>query len=176
MTTWPLLYASELDGFAGSPFTDEAVAAVGERIRDACNWHVAPVVTETLTVDSRGGTVLALPTLRLTAVSAVRDVTGTTPVTIDSATYRWSVNGTLIRRHWLCWPSGPRAVEVDVIHGYTKCPAALLEWAAEMCRVSGRGGEVRSQQSGPFGVTYGGQFGQPSAPPIPAEQYRILAG
>lgn len=173
MTIGPLLYASELDGFAGAPFTDVAVGAVGERIRDACHWHVAPVVTETLTVDSRGGTVLALPTLRLTAVSAVRDVTGTTPVTIDSATYRWSVNGTLIRRHWLCWPPGPRAVEVDVTHGYTKCPTALLEWAAEMLRMSGRGGEVRSEQVGGVSFTYGGQFGQSSAPPVPAEQYRI---
>lgn len=171
MAISPLLYELDLEGFAGAPFVEAAVTAVGERIRDACRWHVSPVVTETLTVDSRGGIALFLPTLKLTAVSAVRDVTDPdAPVAITG--YRWSTGGVLTRTGGMRWPYGSRTVEVDITHGYPTCPAALVEWAAELLRASGRGGEVRSQTTGPFGVSFGA--GGLSTPPVPAEQYVIL--
>ncbi|RAL31156.1 hypothetical protein [Rhodococcus sp. AQ5-07] len=88
--------------------------AVGA-IRSYTGWHVAPVLTETVTLDGNGGTILDLPTLRLCALNAVR-VQG---VTISGV--EWSQDGTLRGR----WPDVWRSIQVDIEHGY-EAPADLL--------------------------------------------------
>lgn len=145
MATPPLLDASDLTGFAGSPFTEEQATRVGEDIRAEAGWHIAPSVTETVVVDSDGGRYLFLDTLHLTAVSAVRDVTNDDPVVVTGyrahATARFRA-GVLDRPGG--WPVG--VLELDIVHGYDECPAALLQAAAALASASrggAAGGSVR---------------------------------
>src|SRR5574338_1424764 len=151
MTTPPLLYPTDLSGFPGSPFGDPAVLAAGERIRDTCGWHIAPVVTETVTVDVSAAGMVALPTLRLVTVTAVRDVTDATPVTLTLTDWTWRSSGIL---RCLTWGRGHRTLEVDISHGYVTCPPSLLELAAQLARTTGSGGVLR-EQVGDVSVSYG---------------------
>lgn len=116
--------------FPGSPFSVELVDAAVQALRNALGWHVAPSVEETITVDSRGGRYLFLPSLNITAVTEVRDVTGATPVVITD----WFQTGgaTLVRDAG--WPCRESAIEVDVTHGYSACPPDLFPVIAELCQ------------------------------------------
>jgi hypothetical protein len=120
-----LASASDLSGFEGAPFDDIAVSIACADVRAEAGWHIAPKVTETLTVASYGGNLLTLPTRRLVSVTAVRDVSTGSPVTLTDwtriglalyrgTTYRWSTG----------WPVG--TLEVDVVHGYDTTPRDLL--------------------------------------------------
>ena len=52
--------------------TDEAAwLAACDAVRGYCEWHIAPSVTETLTLDGPGGSVLHLPSAHVTAVASV---------------------------------------------------------------------------------------------------------
>lgn len=84
-------------------------------IRSYCGWHVTPVITETVTVDGDGGTIVNLPTLRLVSVEEVR-VQGVVVQDVE-----WSKDGTLRGQ----WPDRWRSIEVDIVHGY-QAPADLL--------------------------------------------------
>lgn len=145
MATPPLLTASDLTGFAGSPFTEDQAKRAGEDIRAEAGWHIAPSVTETVVVDSDGGRYLFLDTLYLTSVTAVRDVTNTSPVVVTD--YR--VHKTARFRAGILdrpggWPVG--VLELDIVHGYDLCPAPLLQAAAAIARASrgdGASGSVR---------------------------------
>lgn len=146
----PDLFAPEdLEGLPGDPFDAELVRQAGEAIRNAAGWHIAPAVTETLTVDSTGRFNLYLPTKRLTAVTEVRDVTngGSTVLT------GWTFNrlGRVTRPAG--WPVDGHVLEVDVTHGYDETPAELLRLGASLAR--GEGNRLpRQQTSGPFSTTY----------------------
>lgn len=86
-------------------------------VRRACGWQISSV-TETLTVDGTGGSLLFLPTLHLRDVTGVR-VDGS-PVTIPA----WSTDGVLEGG----FPRGRRNIAVDALHGYVSVPqdVALL--------------------------------------------------
>lgn len=142
----------DLDDFPGAPFSDPVVdAAVGE-LRRAAGWHIAPSVSETLTVDSDGGRTLILPTLYLTAVDAVRNVGSDDPVLVDPI--RFSRVG-VVQTPYTCIPCGLSSVEVDVTHGYEECPPELLPIIAAACRQIGADTRtVTSQGAGPFSITY----------------------
>lgn len=132
-STAPLLGPVDLTGFPGAPFSAEVIAAVAEQIRSICGWHVAPTLSETLTVDSDGERTLFLPSLRVVEVTAVRDLTDpNNPKTIDGWT--WSEDGMLTRKHGGYWPEGLRALEVDITHGYETCPSDLFPVAADFGR------------------------------------------
>lgn len=152
-----LSYGTALDGFPGAPFTPSQVRAAGEQVRVECGWHIAPTVTETLTLDSAGGRVLTLPTLRLVAVTEVRDVTGDTPEVLTG--WRQSKVGMLSR---VSWPVGFAAVEVDLTHGYPECPPDLLAVLAERCQRFGKDGFVRQESLGSRSVTLGAAGPGPS--------------
>lgn len=124
----PLVAAAGLAPFG--TFTEDAALAAGQGIRRETNWHISPSVTETLTLYSEGGTVLLLPSLKVTAVTAIRDVTDAdVPETLTGWSFR--ANGVLKRN---CgWPTG-HAIEVDVTHGYDACPAELLPVLARRAR------------------------------------------
>ena len=87
-----------------------------------------------------------LPTRRLVAVHAVRDLTGSAPRDITG--YRWSLAGLLSLESG--WPSGFRAVEVEVEHGFDECPPDLLPVLAD--RTNRR---VMQESLGSRSVTYG---------------------
>lgn len=95
-----------------SPADVLAAAAI---VRDYCGWHIAPTVTEEVTVDGPGGTALLLPTLHLTeVVSVVEDGT-----TVDPTGYGWSEAG-IVDGRW--WTTKRRGLVVTITHGYQLCP------------------------------------------------------
>jgi hypothetical protein len=119
-----LVSPEDLAGFPGFPFAEESVDVAAAQVRAEAGWHIAPVVTETLLVDSYGGYLLSLPTRRVAAITAVRGVTG------ELGTWTHLGSG-LYRRSG--WPVG--VLEVDLTHGYAEIPSDLLPVVA--ARASG---------------------------------------
>ena len=116
----PLVVAADLADYPGAPFSDAVVESAGESVRVEAGWHIAPEIAEVVTVVSRGGTALLIPSLRYT-VTAVRDVTDSAnPETITDYVDRGS--GVLYRGYG--WATDHR-YEVDVTHGFAECPPAL---------------------------------------------------
>ncbi len=118
-----LVNPDQLADFPGAPFTPGVVDSAVAALRGDCGWHIAPELTETITVDGSPDQTLILPTLRIVQITAIRDVTGTTPVVLTGWRTR-ATAGLLWREEG--WPTGYAAVEVDLTHGYTDTPADLL--------------------------------------------------
>lgn len=116
----PLVTKDDLAEFPGAPFKESTVEAAAGQVRRICGWHIAPSLTMTLTLDHDGSGVLYLPSLHVTDVSAIRDLTGSEPREIDR--WRWSGAG-LVEG---AFPRGFRSVEVTLTHGYSECPPDLL--------------------------------------------------
>lgn len=114
-------------------------------VRGHCGWHVAPPVTETLTLDGPGGDVLHLPSQRVTAVASV--ISDGTAV----ANPEWSADG-MVRTSGR-WSRKFRGVAVDLTHGYDECPEEVLTVLRGMVAADGRGG-VQSVTSGAHQVRY----------------------
>lgn len=119
---------------------DQLIYATG-LIRGYCKWHIYPSITETMTLDTRGGRLLVLPTLMLTDVVSI-NLTETGTV-LDPACYRKSRRGMIeLRRghhhgcphpgHYHDWPVGFEAVTVTFTHGYSDLPAELLPVVASI--------------------------------------------
>ena len=116
----PLVDPSDLDEFHGAPFSAETVRAAADQVRRICGWHIAPEITQTVTLDHDGSRVLHLRSLRVTGVESVRDVSGPEPRDITG--WRWSEAGMIEGR----FPRGFRVVEVTFTHGFDEAPADLL--------------------------------------------------
>lgn len=142
-----LVAPADLADFPGAPFVDALVDAAAGSVRDEAGWHIAPSVTETLTVVSPGGTALLIPSLLYT-ITAVRDVTdAANPETITNYVDRGS--GVLHRGYG--WATDHK-YEVDVTHGYAACPPALLPVLAELCQLMGVNSALSQQSAGPFRI------------------------
>lgn len=145
---YPTLASSTaLTGFPGAPFDPSAVESACESVRGDAGWHIAPEVTETLTVVSYGGVLLTLPTRRIVAVAAVRDMT--TTATLLTGWRRmgcdlYSTSG---------WPVG--TLEVDLTHGFPAVPPELLPVIAQRVSAGEVGSNVRQRSTtrGPFGLS-----------------------
>ena len=159
MVTEPLVLPGDLDGFPGAPFSPEPVMSAAADLRRAAGWHIAPSVTETVTLDHDGAGVLRLRSLYVTAVTAVRDVSTDTPS--DLTGWRWSQDGMLSG----CFPCGFRSVEVTFTHGYPQCPAELLPVVASRTQR-----KVMQESVGARSVTYSSDSG-PAEPAL--ESYRL---
>lgn len=121
-----LASADDLYGLPGAPFDSMAVDIAVSQIRAAVDWHIAPVITETITLESRGGHLLVLPSRRVVSVSAVRYIGETTQPLVG-----WRrTKGGLFHRGW--WPMG--LLEIDMTHGFTETPQDLLPVIAEYAR------------------------------------------
>lgn len=117
MTVQPLIEFERFqDLLAGDGLDEWQLAVASGAIRAYCGWHVAPVQRETLVLDGDGGTILDLPTLRMTGLDEVR-VRG---VVVEGV--EWSSDGTLRGR----WPDVWRGIEIDLTHGFDEAPADLL--------------------------------------------------
>ena len=134
MVDEPLLDPAQVLGFPGAPFPAGVVSAAAGQVRDDCGWHIAPEVTETVTLYTDRGTVALLPSLNVVSVSEVRREDGTV---IEG--WRVRPNGVLSRAHR--WPS---VIEVDFVHGYRVCPSGLLSVIAERAQRI-RGGGVKAE-------------------------------
>lgn len=122
-----LVSSADLADFPGAPFPDTVVEAAAESVRDAAGWHIAPSRTETARIATEGRT-LTLPSLYVTAVSAIRDVTDAANV-VDVTDFEWDTNGVIRLGYAVVWGWSwrcRRTFEVDFTHGYDICPAPLL--------------------------------------------------
>lgn len=113
--TWPSL----VDPIP--PLEAEIVDAACDEIRTVCGWHIAPAISETLTVDGPGGTVLILPTLWVTALTTIT-VEG---AVLASTAYTWSRGAVVRRIDGGVWPTKQGSIAVALTHGYPACPPAV---------------------------------------------------
>lgn len=117
-------------------------------VRGYCGWHVAPAVTETVTVDGPGGDLLRLPSAHVTAVlSVVSDGEAV-------ADPQWSRHG-MIRAECGRWSNRFGGVVVELTHGFDECPADVLEvvrmMVAQGAAAAASGGGMASMlTNGPF--------------------------
>lgn len=97
-----------------------AWGAAVSALRQACGWHVAPVVTSTARVRVEGG-VIVLPSLRVTRVVEVK----WRGQFIDPSRYELMPEPVIyLRGHALS--REPVVVEVTFEHGYDEMPGELL--------------------------------------------------
>lgn len=115
-----LVEVVDLSDYPGAPFTTAVVESAAESVRDEAGWHIAPEVTETLTVVSKGGTALLIPSLRYT-ITAVRDVTD--PAAPEAITNYVDRGAGILHRSY-GWATDHK-YEVVLTHGYATCPPAL---------------------------------------------------
>lgn len=97
---------------ASDPRLPDLIGGVTAAIRRYCGWHVGPVIEETVTLDSAGGSWLKLPSLQVVEVSSVK-VNGQE----IKDRFRWSRQG-LIRLKSGCFPDDYGCVEVTFRHGF----------------------------------------------------------
>lgn len=99
--------------------------AAASFVRGYCGWHIAPVITETITVRASGSAIV-LPTLLMGTVSiAEPDAT-----ILDSTTYAvwpWGVVELTTRS---CWAH--QILTVTMTHGYDQCPDELVSAASSI--------------------------------------------
>jgi hypothetical protein len=122
---------------------DAALAAA----RGYCGWHVTPVRTgDQVIADGRGGALLALPTLALSAVTAVTE----DGVELDVDTLEWSLRGLVRKPYGQLWTTRFSGVTATITHGYASVPdfeSAVLS-AIERGAFAAGGGETPRVQSG----------------------------
>lgn len=125
----PLIQPADLVGFRGAPFSAKVTSAAAGSVRAQCEWHIAPVVTETKKLRA-DGTVLLLPSLHVTEIDSIVDVDGN-----EITGWDWLPEGIIERLAGF-----PRFVSVTFTHGYTACPEELLPIIAEraLAQASGR--------------------------------------
>lgn len=141
MTTLPPLLTSDaLAAYLAAP-EDLRADAVTDWVRGRCGWHIAPTITETVTLDGNGGRTITLDTLHLTDVTGVM-VSGA-PMEVE-----WSELGML--RHPTRWPDQWRAVTVTITHGYQSVPADLAKVVAEAISRLPAPGTPGREKIGPF--------------------------
>lgn len=145
-----------------------------EAVQDYCGWHIAPVLTETITVDSENGHTLHLPTLRLVDLVSVKvdgeDVT---------ESLRFSKHG-MVEWKSPCrrFPRGFGRIEVTMRHGFEKMPAGVS--AVVSSRAANAGGGPKQIMAGPFLIINGnedmdGINGYSDSALVALERYRIKA-
>lgn len=130
---------------------DTIVAQAQGAIRRYCGWHIAPEVTETITLDGSGSKHLWLPSLHVTDVSEVTDLGDV----VDTDDYDWSANGYIQRRSG-CWTYRARQVTVTLTHGYSEIPPELVGVAVavasrKLASLTGARREQAGQVSFEFG-------------------------
>jgi hypothetical protein len=169
----PLVLPSDLEGFPGAPFADALVAAASASVRADAGWHIAPVIEDTVTLDSDGGCSLMLPSLHVVEVLGVSDVIDPdNPVVLSG----WRNNAAGVLQRTAGFPAGLAVIEVDLTHGYDECPPELLPVVAERCQAAGVNRTVSQEQSGQEMVSYiGGGPAPGSRMPRALRHYKLPA-
>ncbi len=117
--------------------------AASAEIRRWCGWHIAPVLTQTFTVDG-AGSLVCLPTLRLVDVVAVSQ----DGVATDLTTLEWSHDGYIKGLS----STKLRGVQVTIQHGFESVPdlEQVIRDLASRAQPAG----VKSRTNGQMSVTY----------------------
>lgn len=121
----------------------DPTAAATARVQAYCRWHIAPSITETITVDGSGGYRQLLPTMRISALTAVVS-DGTTLV--EGTDFAWSADGYLDSLDpGTLFSSRPRSIAVTLTHGYDTMPDDVQQVIE---RVAARGDSGALRQVG----------------------------
>lgn len=125
---------------ASSPETVRALARAYAAVRNYCGWHVSPSrAADVKILDGPGGRLLSLPTLQLTALTAVLE----DGVTLNVADLRWGANGLVRKKSGACWSRYYGSIVVTMTHGYDIAPdfnQAVLEAVDRATLKVGTGG------------------------------------
>ena len=152
------------------PTTDTPVdwdAAALRSIRDFCGWHVAPVISETITLDGSGARALLVPSNR---VLSLEDVTED-GAAVDPDTIQVSPHGVLRKRDGL-WTDALGGVTVTLKHGHEQFDAIAAVVELVSARSAATGGGAVQESAGPFSIrrSTDGRGGVASAPLLQAEK------
>lgn len=137
-----MVAADLLQGFPIPGVDPQAAAAAAAKVRGLCGWHIAPSVTETVTVPIQAGRLL-LPSLHVTAVSSVL-------VGGQVATSVWAAPFSVI--HLPAWRSG--FATVTLTHGYERCPHDVLAVVEQLAKGGLTVRRISQVQTGPFNTGY----------------------
>lgn len=133
----------------------DALTAAAEAVRGWCHWHIAPSITETVTLDGNGTHLQPLSTRHLTAVTTVVE-NGKTLV--EGTDYDWSQDGLLWRHQRSCtcrggWTNRFRGITATITHGYAVCPTEIAGVIARLAKAAST--ELVAQETaGPYAVAY----------------------
>lgn len=125
--------------------SESAWLATVADVRAFCGWHIAPEVTETLTLDGSGGPILVLPTLRVVDLASITDDGS------EVTDPEWSASGMV--RHY-CWTRKFRGIEATLTHGFEEWPAELLAVMTELAGASASLAGVKTVGVGSHQVTF----------------------
>lgn len=146
----PFITAAQVSAVlpGGASVSQALVDSIAEGIQAECGWHIAPIIEETITVDSLGGSILRLPTLNLVELIEVKN-TDTDEILAVNPKTGWSKSGSLglgrrafrpgeswssSSRYGDKFPAGFQAVTVTMRHGYETVPAELVRFVAQTAR------------------------------------------
>lgn len=149
-------------------YDPETLEGAESIIRDYCGWHIAPAITETLTLDGPGTHHLYIPSLRIKTITSIVD-DGTTLAPTD---YLWSENG-VIEKLNSCWTTKRRSIVIILVHGYDACPPAVREVWKQLAQVGPASSPVEREEVGQVAVTYGAVAGA-VATGIPSSSFILL--
>lgn len=124
----------------------DAYLAACASIRGECRWHIAPSLTETVTLDGDGSGVAFLPSLLVTAVQSIT-VDGIALTEVDQL---WSAAGIITG----VYSTRMRGIVVTFTHGYAECPAELLTIAYGMAAAGATQRLAAQERSGAEQVTW----------------------
>lgn len=148
---------AELASWLQVPEVDTAtatlqLAAASKAIRDFCGWNItAETVTDEM-LDTDGERSLWLPTLWLTDVASINELT--LPLTAGTD-YEWRRYGKVTRLDRRCWPRQSRSVEITYTHGYPEIPDSIKGICLSLAgRVYNNPVGARSQTAGPFAQSF----------------------
>jgi hypothetical protein len=115
----PLLAVEDFDSMTGGKYAGDlravsALEAASQAVRNACGWHIAPVLACTATPLHVQPRLVALPANAVTAVTSVVE----DGVELTAGEYEWRRDGLVRRACFKCWPRGWDAVTVSYEAGY----------------------------------------------------------
>lgn len=153
----PIISPEELSALSGGRFGADTVGvasvldAVSAAVRNACGWHVSPVL-DVVEATQGPGRALSLRTLMLHSVTSVTEC----GEELGDGQFEASRNG-MIRR--LCWREWPRGFGSVVVSYRSGIPAAMApDLAAVAAQMAANAlaapAGVRAEQAGDVSVTY----------------------
>lgn len=97
---------------------DDLLNAASAGIRRFCGWHIAPNIVQDLVLDGEGGRTLILPTLKLTGITSLVEVSGDWSWTADPLVdLTWSFTGR-VRKRSGCWTLELAGITTTISHGF----------------------------------------------------------